>query len=274
VREGKTWTQQAYLKPSNSGGFFGYHRMVAVSGDMVAVGAAYEASSATGVNGDSHSNGAGNSGAVYVFARTGTSWSPHAYLKASNTGAEDQFCRVALSGRMLVVGAAREGSNATGINGNQLNNSAGNAGAAYIFEQEGTNWRQRAYLKASNTGAGDEFGYAVALSGSTLLVGAPGEDSNATGVNGNQNNNSATDSGAVYVFTIPEPPPALSVAPNAGGIRVSWPLSANEWLLEHSETLGTAAWTLIPAPYLSDTTGFFHDMILPSSRGFFRLRKP
>jgi len=36
--------------------------------------------------------------------------------------------------------------------------------------------------------------------GDTLVVGAPGEDGNATGVNGNQTNNRATDSGAAYVF--------------------------------------------------------------------------
>ena len=65
---------------------------------------------------------------------------------------------------------------------------------------------QQAYIKASNTGgpstgesglgAGDNFGRSVAISGDTMVIGAVGEDSNATGVNGNQTNNSATDSGA------------------------------------------------------------------------------
>ncbi|MBI5773067.1 MAG: FG-GAP repeat protein, partial [Verrucomicrobia bacterium] len=59
---------------------------------------------------------------------------------------------------------------------------------------------QQAYLKASNTGAGDNFGYIVALSGDTLVVGVPNEDSNATGANGNQSDNTATNSGAAYVF--------------------------------------------------------------------------
>ena len=57
-----------------------------------------------------------------------------------------------------------------------------------------------AYVKASNTGSGDFFGSSVALSGDTLVVGAPGESSNATGINGNQSNNSVSDSGAVYVY--------------------------------------------------------------------------
>ena len=62
---------------------------------------------------------------------------------------------------------------------------------------------QQAYLKAPNTGACDGFGYSatsVVVSGDTVVVGAPYESSNATGVNGNQNDNSATDSGAAYVF--------------------------------------------------------------------------
>ena len=65
------------------------------------------------------------------------------------------------------------------------------------------NYAQQAYVKASNTGGGDQFGVlSVALSGdgSTLVVGAFNESSNATGINGNQADNSATDSGAVYVF--------------------------------------------------------------------------
>ena len=59
---------------------------------------------------------------------------------------------------------------------------------------------QQAYLKASNTGAGDCFGCSVAVSGDTVVVGADGEDSSATGVNGNQATTAPTDSGAAYVF--------------------------------------------------------------------------
>ena len=68
----------------------------------------------------------------------------------------------------------------------QADNSAGNAGAVYVFVRSGTTWTQQAYLKASNTGVSDQFGYSVSLSGDTLAVGAFSEDSAATGVNGNQ----------------------------------------------------------------------------------------
>ena len=116
-----------------------------------------------------------------------------AYVKASNTGNGDYFgIWVAVSGDTVVVGATGELSSATGVNGDQTDNSAFAAGAAYVFVRNGTTWSQQAYLKASNTDADDEFGSSVAISGDTVVVGAGSEDSNATGVNGNQSDNSAT----------------------------------------------------------------------------------
>ncbi|HED65389.1 MAG TPA: hypothetical protein ENJ09_07525, partial [Planctomycetes bacterium] len=61
-------------------------------------------------------------------------------------------------------------------------------------------WSHRAYVKASNTGAGDGFGISAALFGDTLVVGAPDEKSNATGINGNQGNNFLRNAGAAYCF--------------------------------------------------------------------------
>jgi hypothetical protein len=127
------------------------------------------------------------------------------YVKASNPGAFDLFGRnVALSGDgvTLAVGAPQEGSNATGINGDETDNSANQSGAVYVFTRDGTNWSQQAYVKASNTGLDDWFGYSVALSsnGDSMVAGALFEDSNAVGIDGNGNDNSAEDSGAAYVF--------------------------------------------------------------------------
>ncbi|HEU4323729.1 MAG TPA: FG-GAP repeat protein [Roseiflexaceae bacterium] len=201
VRNGTKWSQQAYLKASNTGesDFFGWS--VAISGDTIAVGAPYESSAATGVNGDQADNSAIIAGAVYVFVRNGTEWSQQSYLKASNTGESDFFgWSVAISGDTIAVGALFERSAATGVNGNQSDNSAGGSGAAYVFVRNGTEWSQQAYLKASNTQVLDMFGYAVAVSGDTVVVAAPSEDSAATGVNGNQADNSAMSAGAVYVF--------------------------------------------------------------------------
>ena len=201
VRNGTMWTQQAYLKASNTGAGDAFGGSVAVSGDTVVVGASQEDSNATGINGNQADDSAGNAGVAYVFTRGGTTWAQQAYLKASNTGPGDRFGgAVAVSGDTVVVGALYEASNATGVNGNELDNSATWSGAAYIFSRSGTIWTQQAYLKASNTGMDDWFGSSVAVSGDTVIVGALTEESNATGVNGDQTNNSAGDSGAVYIF--------------------------------------------------------------------------
>jgi len=201
VRSGTTWTQQAYLKASNTGAGDSFGHAVSLSGDTLAVGAPGESSAAVGVNGNQANNAAASAGAVYVFARAGTTWTQQAYLKASNTGADDGFgSSVSLSGDSLAVGAPGEASAATGINGNQADNTVFQAGAIYAFVRTGTTWTQQAYLKASNTGTGDLFGRSVSLSGDTLAVGAPGESSAATGVDGNQADNSASAAGAIYVF--------------------------------------------------------------------------
>jgi hypothetical protein len=206
-RDGGVWSQQAYVKASNTGVGDGFGHRVALSrdGSTLAVSTHREDSNATGIDGNQADNSAGDSGAVYVFARDGGGWNQQAYVKASNTGVDDQFgWSMALSGdgSTLAVGTYLEDSSATGIDGSQADNSASNSGAAYVFERSGGAWRQQAYVKASNTGVGDEFGWSVALSAdsATLAVGAPREDSNATGIDGNQADNSATNSGAVYLY--------------------------------------------------------------------------
>jgi hypothetical protein len=218
VRTGTNWSQQGYLKASNNGAGDHFGLSVAVSGDTLVVGAPLESSNATGVNGNQDDDNAEWAGAAYIFERSGTNWTQQAYVKASNAEAYDQFgCPVSISGATVVVGAADEWSSATGLNGNQGDNSATNSGAAYVFVRRGTIWTQQAYLKASNTGAYDSFGLSVAVSGDTVLVGAGGEDSNATGVNGDQSDNSADSAGAAYVFTGLGDGPRLSLMPDTSG---------------------------------------------------------
>jgi hypothetical protein len=201
VRNGATWTQQAYLKASNPEANDGFGNQVAISGDTVIVGSYIEGSSATGVNGDQAGNGAPNSGAVYVFTRGGAAWSQQAYLKASNTGADDLFSwSLAISGDTIVVGAQSESSAAIGVGGDQGSDGAANSGAAYLFHRNGSAWSQRAYLKATNAEAEDAFGVSVAVSGDTVAVAADTEDGSASGVNGNQADNGAYNSGAVYTY--------------------------------------------------------------------------
>jgi hypothetical protein len=199
VRSGVTWSQQAALLGSNFILFANFGSSVAISGDTVVVGALNDGANAGGVADGQHNS----SGAAYVFVRSGVIWSQQAYLKASNVGnnstlsAGDQFgCSVGISGDTLIVGAHFEDSNATGINGDGNDDSAAHSGAAYVFARSGVTWTQQAYLKESNTDAGDQFGTSVAISGDTIIVGANGEASNATGINGNQSDNSAQAAGA------------------------------------------------------------------------------
>jgi hypothetical protein len=98
-----------------------------------------------------------------------------------------------------VVGARQEDSSATGINGNETDDSAGSSGAAYVFTYNGSSWSQQAYLKAANTGASDLFGFSAAISGDAVIVGSPYEDGSTTGVNGADDDLTA-DSGAAYLY--------------------------------------------------------------------------
>jgi len=217
VRSGGVWTQQAYLKPADvgstqAGDVFGYS--VAISGDTIVVGAPYEDSSTTGVNGIPNESASG-AGAAYVFTRSGGVWTQQAYLKPAAVGSSQRGDRfgfsVAISEDTIVVGAPSEDSTVTGVNATP--NDSGtffpdtgylfDSGAAYVFTRSGSTWTQQAYLKPAAVGStqmADSFGHAVAISGDTVVVGAPFEDSSSTGVNGAANE-SASESGAAYVFT-------------------------------------------------------------------------
>ncbi|TMC93736.1 MAG: hypothetical protein E6J12_00570 [Chloroflexi bacterium] len=156
VRSGMIWSEQAELKAADgaAGDLFGYS--VAVSGSTAVVGAVGRSAS---------------TGAAYVFVRSGTTWSWQATLTASDGVSGDSFANsVAVSGSIVVAGASNKNSS---------------TGAAYAFLRSGTTWSQQAELTASDGGVFDGFGYSVAVSGSTAVVGAYGRSSAA---------------GAAYVF--------------------------------------------------------------------------
>jgi hypothetical protein len=216
VRQGDGWAQQAYVKPSNTGQSDHFGSSVAVSrdGNTIAVSAHWEASAATGINGNQNDESIRQAGAVYVFTRSGTSWSQQAYIKASNTGRAgvgdmpgdgDQFgYSVALSGdgNTLAVGAIAEDSAAQQINGDQKDDSQQTAGAVYVYGRTGSAWTQQAYVKGSHVETGDMFGFAVALNydGNTLLASAFDERGSGRGINA-PHDNRANGAGALYVFS-------------------------------------------------------------------------
>lgn len=207
VRSGTTWVQQAYLKPANAGAgdVFGWSLAISDDGSRLVVGAPLEDTNAIDVNPTPNDPSMTfDAGAAYVFGRTGAVWAQEAFLKASNTeGADDFGVAVAISGTgtTVAIGAGNEDSDATMVGGDMTNNNAGDSGAVFIYDYT-TSWQAPIYVKASNTGAGDTFGSALALSadGNTLVVSAPREDSRTTEIGGDQNDDSMMEAGAVYVF--------------------------------------------------------------------------
>jgi hypothetical protein len=170
TRSGTIWSQQAKLIAADGapGDEFGYS--VALAGDTVVVTANADDDDVNGVN----------SGSAYVFTRSGTAWSLQAKLTAAVGAAGDLFgVRVALSGDTALIGARF-----TDDNGDD-------SGSAYVFTRSGTTWSQQAKLIAVDGAAGDWFGYSVALSGDTALIGAHFNDDDVNGV----------DSGSAYLFT-------------------------------------------------------------------------
>lgn len=213
-----TWAQEAYVKASNTGNGDLFGRGVALNydGTVLAVGAYREDNAVAGLVTDgsevTDTGTASDSGAAYIFNKSGGNWSQAVYLKASNTGDSDYFGIVlALSGDGLTLGvtAYGEDNSATGVitDGSETTDSGteSNSGAVYLFENSG-GWSQTAYVKASNTGASDGFGEGLAFNhdGTLLVVGAPFEDNSAAGVitDGSEGTDIGTElnSGAVYVF--------------------------------------------------------------------------
>ena len=209
-----SWSQQAYIKASNAeggppsslgiGDRFG--RSISLSGDgnTLAVGAPEEGSASTGINGAQDNNNAIDSGAVYLFRFSNGNWSQQAYIKSLNSESGDQFgisTSLNYDGNLLAVGASREDSVSTGINGAQDDNTLPETGAVYLFRFSSGSWTQQTYIKASSSNPDDRFGYAVNLSsdGNTLAVGALLEDGSSPGVNGTVNNG-VQNSGAVFLL--------------------------------------------------------------------------
>ncbi len=172
TRSGSTWTQQAKLLASDGGSADYFGRSVALSsdGNTAMVGASGKTGTST------------NQGVVYVFTRSGSTWTQQAKLLASDPAFNDYFgWSVALSsdGNTAAISAYYKTGDTTG------------QGATYIFTRSGSVWTQQAKLLASDPASGDGFGYAVAVSsdGNTAMVGASGKAG------------TYTSQGAVYVFT-------------------------------------------------------------------------
>jgi uncharacterized repeat protein (TIGR01451 family) len=155
VRSGTTWSRQALLIAADGAAGDQFGRAVAVSGDVIAIGAP----------GDDNASIV-DQGSVYVYARSAGVWSLATKLTANDGEASDEFgASLALGPAHLIVGAPLDDS---GANTNQ--------GSAHVFVLNAGTWSFQAKLTANDGGWGDQFGGAVALSGSTALIGAVTDD--------------------------------------------------------------------------------------------------
>lgn len=151
TRSGTTWTFQTKLKASDGAFQAEFAVEMAISGDTLAIGSK-RADIGSKVD----------QGAVYIFVRSGTTWTQQAKITSSDGAAYDSFSTsVAISGNDLIVGAR----------GADIGTKA-DQGAAYIFARSGTTWTQRAKLTAADGAANEQFGSSVAISGNVVVVGA------------------------------------------------------------------------------------------------------
>lgn len=200
------WVEQAFVKASNTDAIDVYGARIAIDGNTLIVGAPQEDSSSTQVNGSqgNQSNRTTFSyGAAYVYQRADGVWAQQAYLKAPNAQVGDHFGEsVAVAGDFAVVGARFEDSSAVGVDGELFDNTAIDAGAAYVYRRNSAGtWRFLSYLKANNSGANDLYGSEVSMSGNFIVVGSLAEDSSLINIDGSDDN-SLPDAGAAYVYQL------------------------------------------------------------------------
>ena len=163
------WSQETVLDSgSNAGQGTVFGTSVAVDGNTIVVGSQGE---------DTYK------GAAYVFTKSNNGWSRVARLTAPNSRYGDGFGgSVAIDGDTIVVGAQ---------NWDEGSTDAPQHGAAFIFTKNNNVWSRVARLTASDYAAQDQFGFAVAVEGDTIVVGDFQDDDDGD------------DSGSVYLFTKP-----------------------------------------------------------------------
>ena len=168
VRSGTTWSEEQRLVAPDGGAedFFGIS--VSVVGDTAVIGVRLDDTAA-----------GPDAGSAYVFARSGSTWTLQQKLLAADGAAGDSFgTSVSVDGDTLIVGAP-VADTAGGVD----------AGAAYVFVRSGATWTEQQKLLPTDPRADEDFGFSASLSGDTVVVGAPSDDTTA-----------GHNTGSAYVF--------------------------------------------------------------------------
>ncbi len=169
TRSGNTWSQQAKLTAKDGAEIDIFGVRVALSGDTALISARRDDDDVMGVD----------AGSAYIFIRTDTTWRQQAKLTAADGAADDRFGRdVALAGDTAVIGAMFQ------------DDKGENAGSAYVFARTGSSWNEQAKLTAADGAEGDVFGFSIALSGDTAVIGAARSD------------DKGAETGSAYIFNI------------------------------------------------------------------------
>jgi hypothetical protein len=159
TQSGSTWSQTAELTASDGAAANKFGTSVAVSGSIAAVGA---------IGKDIDYPG---QGAVYAFIQSGTSWPQIQRLSVTASRSDDNFGNaVSVSGTTILVGAYHSG-----------NTTLLNTGAAYVFEKIGTFWNSAIALVPATEATSQYYGTSVSISGTTAVVGAPGQKVGGSG---------------------------------------------------------------------------------------------
>ncbi|MGR5448510.1 Ig-like domain-containing protein [Vibrio sp. PNB22_3_1] len=202
------WEEEAYLKHSfpKAGDTFGGSVQFDETGSILIVSTPFDNNGSSGINGDESSEDLESSGSVSVYRNDGA-WVKEAFLRSANPTASAGFgYSISMAGDTLLVGARNENIVGRGVGADvhgpvQLSSRFG---GAYLFERSlGLGgWSQTNYIKAEEPSVGDVFGVGTLLSvsGDVMYISAVGEDSSALGLNGEQLNDEALNTGAVYRY--------------------------------------------------------------------------
>jgi len=144
-----------------------------------------------------------------VFRRDASGWQREpgfTYVGGRATKPPSNYYRgpVAISadGRFIAVGSAGDENAGSGVVRGPLTRTSDHPGAVFVFERKPTAWALRNMIKPNAPSNGLGFGDGVSFgdNGKILAVGSYGEDSGARGIDGDQSDATAPDSGAAWLY--------------------------------------------------------------------------